>query len=97
MSKRLFDTSMYDDPWFRRLTPINKLFWIYLLSKCDIAGFWKVDFDRASWEIGAEIKLADSSIIFADRITVLDNNDVWFIKKFKASLYITYRFINTTI
>ena len=81
MSRRLFDTLKFDDPWYRNLTPVQKCFWEFLLSKCDIAGIWKVDFPSASWHVGAEI---NASILdhFSDRIKIINGGGVWYIEKF---------------
>jgi len=40
---RFTDPNKWEDKWFRKLKPSEKLLWIYLCDKCDNAGF--VDFD----------------------------------------------------
>ena len=81
MSIRMFDEYKFDDPWYRTLTPAHKCFWEFILSKCDIAGVWKVDFPAASWYIGCEIKKDEVLTIFKDRVRIL-SEDEWFIEKF---------------
>lgn len=57
MSKRFTDTMKWRDAWFRKLSPETKLFWIYILDNCDIAGFWKVDIELAEFCIGKKIDI----------------------------------------
>ena len=52
MAKRFIDTKIWDKAWFRKLTPKNKLFWVYLLTKCDHAGIWDADWEAAEFYIG---------------------------------------------
>ena len=33
MAKRFIDTKIWDKAWFRKLSPKNKLFWIYFLTR----------------------------------------------------------------
>ena len=86
MAKRFFDSQKFDDPWYRKLLPHQKCFWEFLLCKCDHAGFWKVDFEAASWHIGQEIKETDMIDILNGRVVVL-KNDLWFIPKFITFQY----------
>ena len=86
MAKRFFDSQKFDDPWYRKLLPYQKCFWEFLLCKCDHAGFWKVDFEAASWHIGQEIKETDMIDILNGRVVVL-KNDLWFIPKFITFQY----------
>jgi hypothetical protein len=82
MAKRLLDTEIFSDPWFRRLKPMHKLFWFYILFTCDIAGFWKVDIEKASWELGGELLLTELITDFDKRIDILNDGELWFIKRF---------------
>ena len=52
MAKRFIDTKMWDKAWFRKLSPKNKLIWLYLLTRCDHAGIWDADWDLAEFMIG---------------------------------------------
>jgi len=55
MAKRLSETTIWADQWYRELSPVGKLFWKYILDNCDFAGIWKVDFGLASFQIGTVV------------------------------------------
>ncbi|MFH1739019.1 MAG: hypothetical protein ABIH23_08420 [bacterium] len=57
MPKRLVDTELWRQGWFRRLDPVLKCFTRYLFENCDCAGFWEIDLERAAFEIGVGIDL----------------------------------------
>jgi len=82
MSKRLTDTGLWQKPWFRKLEPEYKCLWSYLLSNCDNAGVWEVDFEQASFTIGKNIDPALARNLFSEKIIFLDNDRKWFIKNF---------------
>ena len=80
MAKRFTDIGKWDDLWFTELSSEHKLFWIYILDKCDMAGVWKVNFRMAEFCLGFKIH-PDSFLKAAiDRIEV--HKDKWLIKKF---------------
>lgn len=78
MPKRFTATEKWIDPWFCSLTPINKLFWIYLLDNCDHAGIWKVNWPLVKFHLWEE-KIDPE--LFSGRIIVL-SSDKWYIPKF---------------
>lgn len=41
--KRFTETHKWDDPWFRELAGAHKLVFLYILDRCNNAGFWEVD------------------------------------------------------
>ena len=45
MVKRFTDTEKFKDRWYRNLTPKQKCIWEYMLSACDIAGFFEIDYE----------------------------------------------------
>jgi hypothetical protein len=53
--KRLTATDKWNDPWFRRLSPVLKCFWLFVLDNCDLAGVWKVDMEVANFFIGGSL------------------------------------------
>lgn len=56
--KRFTETSKWDDPWFRKLSPAAKLLWDWMTGKCDPAGVIDADFDLAAFQTGAGITSA---------------------------------------
>jgi hypothetical protein len=81
MAKRFTSSDKWRNPWFRKLPPKYKLFWVYLLDSCDFAGLYDVDIERAEWEM--QVKLDERLLLdkFADKIKVV-RKDRWFIPKF---------------
>lgn len=55
MAKRFTATDKWEDPWFRALKPAQKLLWIYMLDRCDLAGVLELDVDLAEFCIGGKI------------------------------------------
>jgi hypothetical protein len=43
MSKRFTETDKWRDPWFRKLTPLQKCLFVYLCDNCNNAGFVEID------------------------------------------------------
>ena len=80
MANRFTDSRKWDDPWFRKLPCKHKIFWMFILDKCNHAGIWKVDFESAEFHIGEKITSEEILPIMNGRITVL--KDKWFISKF---------------
>lgn len=70
MSKRFTDTGKWDDPWHRRLTPLQKTFWDFICAKCDNAGVWEVDFEAASFKLNAEVNIEILSAINKEKVRV---------------------------
>lgn len=60
MAKRFTDTEIWNDPWFRKLDAYHQNFWRYLCDRCDMAGFWKKDWEDV--EFRCHLK-ADDGII----------------------------------
>lgn len=53
--KRFTETTKWHDPWFRRLSPLAKLLWLYLTDNCDCTGLIDLDMEAATFHIGAKI------------------------------------------
>jgi len=82
--KRFTETTLFDDPWFRKLPVHLKVFWEFLRAKCDNAGVWDPDLSLASFTIGAEITEKEILEHFnngKERIEVLPNGK-WFLPQF---------------
>lgn len=86
MPKRFTASEKWDDPWFRRLSPEMKLFWIYLLDRCNVAGIWDADIDLAQFYVGKELALEEIRSTFRGRIIVLPDGK-WFVPKFITFQY----------
>ena len=82
MSKRFTDTEKWDRPWYRKMPVEYKVLFMYILDKCDIAGFWYVDFDTASYYIGNTYTYDESLEILQKQITVLNTGSIWFVHDF---------------
>lgn len=85
MTKRFTATEKWADPWFFSLTPIEKLFWIYLLDNCNHAGIWDVNWPLANVHLGGEFVYDESK--FKERIVILTGGTKWFIAKFVEFQY----------
>jgi hypothetical protein len=79
MSKRFTETEKWRDAWFRQLKPVHKCLWQYLVDNCDQAGVIDVDWDLASFQIGARVSAADLSH-FGRQVTQLENGKTWIVK-----------------
>lgn len=79
MAKRFTASDKWEDNWFRKLPLKSKLFWIFILDRCDVAGIWKIDYEFASFCIGEEV---NSSILedFNERIEELNGDKLWITK-----------------
>lgn len=47
--KRFTDTNKWDDPWFRALPGVHKLVFLYIIDRCNNAGFWEIDMDSMAF------------------------------------------------
>lgn len=77
MAKRFFDTELVCKTWFRGLHANEKVFFLYLLSKCDLAGIWEIDFEAAKFFCGT---FNEKTILgtFKNHLVVLDcKKRVW--------------------
>lgn len=55
MAKRFTDNEIWNDPWFRKLPLEGKVFWRFLLDRCDVAGYWKKDYEMMSFQCGFDM------------------------------------------
>ena len=54
--KRFTETLKWDDPWFRSLAGAHKLIFLYVIDRCNNAGFWEVDEDALAFHTKLEPK-----------------------------------------
>jgi hypothetical protein len=81
MAKRFIDTDMWSKKWIRQLDPELKLFWVYLMSRCNHAGIYEVDLELASFQLQVELDEKEILKTFNGNIKVIKENK-WFIPKF---------------
>mgnify|MGYP004520046427 CR=1 FL=1 len=88
MAKRFTDSNKFNDSWYRRLSPLHKVIWEYLLSECNHAGILKdLDLELMSFKIGNTINQEDLELLKKDgRITFLSET-VLYIPKFITFQY----------
>jgi len=80
MAKRLTDSKKWDDDWFLGLSANYKLLWLYMLDKCDHAGFFKPNLKLAGFCLDSALDRDDILKTFGNRIEAV--NDKWFIPKY---------------
>lgn len=88
MSKRFTDTDKWKKPWFRKLKPVHKAFWQYLLDNCDKSGIWEVDFETAGFFIGEELSIEETKEMFNKQFVEIDNGKRWFLIDYISFQYI---------
>lgn len=87
MAKRYLESSLWDKSWFRKLHPKLKLFYYYMISKCNHAGVWAdVDIELAEFQIGMPIDEAEILKELKDHIEVIKPKK-WYIHKFVKFQY----------
>lgn len=52
--KRFTDADKWHDPWFHKLSFTAKALFSYLCDRCDAAGVWEIDWERAQFDLGVE-------------------------------------------
>lgn len=82
LPRRYTDTEKWRKPWFRKLPPKVKLFWIYLLDSCTHYAVWDADFELASFCIGDELSEGECLEALSGRVHVFDDGRKWFIPNF---------------
>ena len=83
MSYRLTETEKWNDKWFRKLPPYQKLLFNYICDACDIAGFWEIDLELAAEKTlipPLEIEVAFNGI---RRAFIASDNFVWVVNFLK--------------
>jgi hypothetical protein len=85
--KRFTETTKWDDPWFIRLSPHDKLLWLYICDKCDCAGVIDFCTEIASVVIGKQLS-EDGLNVFGQRVKQLETGK-WQIVKFLPFQYRT--------
>jgi len=91
MAKRFVDTGRFFDPWYRSLAPNLKVFWEFVISNCDIAGVWKMDFDLVRFILGATAFQPETALPMfnegKDRIIEFGGGKYWYVADFISFQY----------
>lgn len=82
MAKRFTDNEKWKKQFFKGLSTVNKLFFIYILDECDNAGIWHVEPEIAEIRIGEKIDLAKAKKELDKHIIEIDGGEKWFIPSF---------------
>jgi hypothetical protein len=79
MSKRFRDTDIWKKPWFRSLSPAEKMAWQYITDNCDNVGIWEPDFELADFFIGEKVDYSALIGKCNDNIEVLSSGKWWIV------------------
>lgn len=82
MAKRFITTELFKDAWYMDLPNKYKLFWIFLITDCDHAGVWQVNYKTASFYVGEHLEPGECERFFKDRIIKIEDGKYWFVPKF---------------
>jgi len=99
MAKRFSDTEIWSEDWFLEMPNEYKLFWFYMLSKCDHAGLFKVNLRSFRGQLEVNLSSTDALKYFnngKDRIRVVSEN-LWYIEEFFVFQYGTTFNINNRL
>lgn len=75
--KRFTETDKWRDKWFRRLEPMHKLAYLFILDNCDGAGVIEFDEDECSFNIGGTLDLCSFNIASTLKIAELPSGKLW--------------------
>lgn len=89
MAKRFLDDKLFEDEWFVDLPNKYKVLWLYLITKCDHAGIYKVSYKLMNFYIGEHLEPSEVKRILKDRIIEIENGKKWFLPKFLKFQYAT--------
>jgi hypothetical protein len=82
MALRFITTELFEDAWFMDLPAKYKLFWIYLITRCDHSGIWQVNWKLAQFYTGDNLEPTEVLRLMKNRIVEIDSGKYWFIPKF---------------
>lgn len=85
MKMRFTDIDKWKDTWFRRLSPLGKLLYLYVIDNCDPAGFIEID-------APVVILYTKMNVTEKDILNFMDSLEPK-VKKFKDYIYYVPNFI----
>lgn len=65
--RRFTDTEKWSDPWFRSLRAAHKLVFLFIIDRCDNAGFYEIDMDSMIFHTGLERKHVEAALKALER------------------------------
>lgn len=80
MAKRFIDTQLFDDPWYMDLSKDSKIFWIYLITKCNHAGI--IELNERLFKFQTGLKCMQTVIKELGNRLVSVRDQYFFIPKF---------------
>ena len=86
MSKRFRDIGIWEKPWYRLMTPLQKCAWSYVTDRCDSVGVWDADKEMADIFIGEKVDWEALLSATNGNIEALENGK-WFLVDFCAFQY----------
>ena len=75
MAYRYTNTDKWDDAWFVKLKPMEKLLFNFLCDKCDIAGFIELNSKTWAVSIGTNLKSIEGALKGLQRGLIYSNTD----------------------
>jgi len=81
MGKRMTEPEKWRDPWFRSLTPEEKLVFLFLIDQCNWGGFYELDIPYMSFCIGIPESSCQGALKGLERGCVVHDGWIW-IKNF---------------
>jgi hypothetical protein len=79
LGKRFTETSKWNKPWFRKLTPVEKSAWFYITENCDNVGVWDADKELAEFCIGGPVDWDTFIEKTNGNIEILDDGKWWLV------------------
>jgi|688.fasta_scaffold208179_2 hypothetical protein len=77
MPKRFTEADKWTDKWFRRLPPDQKLAYLYILDRCDMAGTIEIDEELAEFQMGCPTDWEGLVKGSGTRLVPLPNGRIW--------------------
>lgn len=87
MAKRFTDSQKWKKTYFKGLSTVNKLFFLYILDDCDHAGIWNVEIDVAQLRIGEKLDIDSIKSQLGKHLFIFDEGSKWFLPGFIAFQY----------
>lgn len=79
--KRFTETDKWRDSWFRKLKPMSKLAFLFIVDNCDSAGVWDPDYDLANFHVGEPVNWPEVLADLGERVETLKNGK-WHLVRF---------------